>query len=106
MKPQDRTSPKHRIDPASLNILYTSNDPHSETWSVATFRWLSDGKWIECTGICWNGDLNNPKDVGWPNSRNQGTWFIVPHMLAPNVKAFAETMAVFVATAKKAAKAA
>ena len=104
MKPQDRTSPKNRIDPATLHILFTSSDPDNGTWSVAKFNWW-DNAWVECIGLAWNGDLNNPKDVGWPNSRNQGTWFIVPNMLAPNVKAFAETMAVFVA-ATKAAKAA
>jgi hypothetical protein len=96
MKPTDRFSPKNRIDPATLRVIHTSRDG---LWSIAIFNWWDEtNKWIEVVGMCWNGDPNNPSDVGYPNSRQSGTWFIVPDALAPHVRAFAQSMAIFAAT--------
>jgi hypothetical protein len=101
MQPHDRLSPKAYIDPASLRVAHTSSDG---AWSIAEFNWWEGNAWVPYIGIAWNGDLNNPKDVGWPNSRNQGTWFCVPPALAPFVKAYAQSMAILAAaTGRKAA---
>jgi hypothetical protein len=81
MKPQDALSPRDRLDPNSLKVIFTSNN---RWWSLATMLW--DGE--EALGIRWNGDLNDPNDKGNPRSHCQGTWFILPNEMAFFAKAF------------------
>jgi exopolysaccharide biosynthesis polyprenyl glycosylphosphotransferase len=62
MKPEDVLSPRNRLDPNTLDVIFTSHDYHS--WSVAKMNW--DG--ADRLGFRWNGDLNDPKDKGNPIS--------------------------------------
>jgi hypothetical protein len=49
--------------------------------SLAKFEWWDSTEWVDAVGLCWNGDINDPNDKGWPNSRNQGTWILLPEAL-------------------------
>lgn len=71
MKPQDALSPRNRLDPGSLNVIYTAPDG---SWSLAEMIWDGDPR----VGCRWNGDINDPEDKGNPRSHGQGTWFILP----------------------------
>jgi hypothetical protein len=57
-------------------------------WSVAEMNW--DGR--RRVGIRWNGDLDDPSDLGNPRSRNYGTWFVLPDELGGSAEAFATAM--------------
>jgi hypothetical protein len=116
MNPKDATSPRDRMWPGSLKVIYTSNDTQ---WSLAEMRWRDrDGdyndpeSWFDAVGLRWNGDINNPDDKGSPRSHNQGTWTILPTPLAALARAFvagmiseaeAEAKATLAAEAAKAA---
>lgn len=78
MKPEDALSPLGRLEPGTLNVIYTSPDG---AWSLARMVW--DG--APRLGCRWNGDINNPADKGNPSSRGHGTWFILPDELVPVV---------------------
>jgi hypothetical protein len=70
LHPSDALSPKWRIDPGSIKVIFTNDD-----WAVATM--IYDGR--EATGIRWNGDITNRNDLGYPSARgSNGAWFILP----------------------------
>lgn len=72
MHPTDAHSPKWRIEQGTINVVYT----HPSTdWSVATMTY---DEIPGCVGIRWNGDINNPADLGYPSARGNGAWFILP----------------------------
>lgn len=78
MHPSDALSPKWRIEPGSINIIYANDD-----WAVATM--IYDGR--PATGIRWNGDINNRNDLGYPSARgSNGAWFILPEPIDTMVK--------------------
>ena len=35
----------------------------------------------DCIGVRWNGDLNNPKEIGYPRHADYPTWFVLPEYL-------------------------
>jgi hypothetical protein len=88
MHPKDALSPRDRIWPGSLKVLYISKDDYS--WSLAAMRWRDDpdddyndpNSWRDAIGIRWNGVTADPDDKGNPRSHNQGMWFILPDAMA------------------------
>lgn len=90
MKPQDALSPRNRIGPGTLKILYTA--PNGD-WSLAEMVWDEEPR----VGCRWNGDINDPEDKGNPRSHSQGTWFILPDEIgfpiASLIKTFSRTYA-------------
>jgi hypothetical protein len=90
MHPKDALSPRDRIWPGSLQVIYISKD---RWWSLATMRWLhgddhnDPNSWGDALGCRWNGDINDPDDKGNPRSHGQGTWFILPDPLAALARA-------------------
>ncbi|RYF04152.1 MAG: hypothetical protein EOO77_30040 [Oxalobacteraceae bacterium] len=71
MNPWNARSPKSRMDAFSLNVIHTDA---ADGWSVAELMW--DGR--ARIGLRWDGDLNNPLDLGNPASHGHGMWFIMP----------------------------
>ena len=62
MHPTDAHSPKWRIEQGTIDVVYT----HPSTdWSVATMTY---DEVPGCVGIRWNGDINNPADLGYPRA--------------------------------------
>ncbi len=82
MRPQDALSPRNRIAPGSLNVIFTAANGE---WSVAEMVW--DGK--RSFGVRWNGDINDPDDKGNPRSHANGTWFILPDEIGQPISALA-----------------
>lgn len=39
----------------------------------------------KCLGIRWNGDQNNPKDVGYPKQGKYPLWFVLPKWIKRQV---------------------
>jgi len=74
MHPRDAKSPAWRIAPGSIEIVHINAD-----WSLATMTY--DGV-EDSVGIRWNGDIENPTDLGYPNARSNGAWFILPDGIA------------------------
>ena len=35
----------------------------------------------KCLGIRWNGDSNNPKDIGFPSQGKYPLWFVLPEWI-------------------------
>jgi hypothetical protein len=85
MKPQDALSPRNRLDPTSLDVIFTSKN---DWWSLATMTW--DGQ--SALGIRWNGDINDPDDKGNPRSHGQGTWFVLPDEISFFASAFVDAI--------------
>ena len=87
MHPTDAVSPRDRIKEGSLRVLYISED---KGWSVATMLWRdghSDKVYEEATGFRWNGDINDPKDLGMPSAHGHGTWIICPGLIGDLIMA-------------------
>jgi hypothetical protein len=79
MHPHDALSPKWRIEPGSIKVIYSNND-----WALADITY--DG--VPRTGIRWNGDINDRNDLGYPSARgSNGAWFMLPDELTVIVKA-------------------
>jgi hypothetical protein len=81
VNPTQVYSPRNSIAPGSLRVIYTSN---CSGWSIAQLVW--DG--APALAIRWNGDLNDPKDLGHPRSHQHPTWFILPETIAHVVRGF------------------
>ena len=81
MHPLDATSPKWRIAQGTIDVIYIH--PSNE-WSLATMTY--DGH--PALGMRWNGDLNDPRDLGYPSARGNGAWFIVPPEVEPMMRAY------------------
>ena len=84
MRPQDALSPRDRIGPNSLNVVYTAP---SGDWSLAEMLWDGDS----AIGCRWNGSINDPDDKGNPRAHNHGTWFILPSEIGVPLLALAQT---------------
>ncbi len=84
MKPQDALSPRNRLDPGSLNVIYTAPDG---SWSLGEIIWDGDPR----VGCRWNGDINDPEDKGNPRSHGQGTWFVLPDEIGIPLASLTET---------------
>jgi hypothetical protein len=81
--PTTVVSPRKRI--RSHVVLYNSG---RGGWSAALLDCV-DGEWL---GVRWNGSEDWP-GVGNPQSHRRGTWFFVPHELAPVVRERVEQLA-------------
>ena len=40
-----------------------------------------DGNQKKCLGCRWDGDINNPNDIGYPRQGKYPTWFVLPDAL-------------------------
>jgi len=92
VNPSTVISPRSRLEPGTLRILYTSANKH---WSMAEFGWsdIDDpGNYEMAIGLRWNGDVNDPNDLGNPRSHSHPTWFILPDVIASLAKAFVEAI--------------
>ena len=91
MHPSLVTSPAKRI--RNLGRWYI--DPRG-WWSVREMEWLDeDGvTWNHAIGCRWNGDLNNQKEIGHPNSFNNAVWFILPEPFSQMAAALIEAAGV------------
>ena len=76
MRPEHVESPRNRIAPDTLQVMYTHK---SGDWSLA--RMTYDGI-PNRMGCRWNGDLNDFESKGNPRSHGHGTWFILPDDVA------------------------
>lgn len=85
MHPSQVVSPRDRLEAATLKIIYI--DPSKE-WSIATMTY-DEGPAV---GLRWNGDINNPKDTGYPNRGEYGQWFILPAAVAALVLALVNAL--------------
>ena len=84
MRPEDAQSPRNRIEPGSIRVIYT--DPQG-WWSLAEMTY--DGE--PAVGCRWNGELDDADDKGHPRSHAQGTWFVLPEPLAQPIAAMVKT---------------
>ncbi|MBF0872110.1 MULTISPECIES: hypothetical protein [Acetobacteraceae] len=78
MHPSKVLSPKSHIAPSSLKVFYIHPDGW---WSLARMHY--DGE--ERIGIRWNGEIDNPSDLGHPVSTGHATWFLLPTELGEPV---------------------
>lgn len=77
MNPWNAKSPTSRL--RDLLVLHTEQSNPDLIWSIAQMTWdQSEGIY----GCRWDGDLNNPDDLGNPVSHGRGTWFILPKEVA------------------------
>ena len=72
MNPQDANPQNFQH---SGNIIYTSPDGF---FSIARGHWGEDREGTTRLAIRWNGDINNPKEIGHPNVRGYPMWFQLP----------------------------
>lgn len=77
--PKEVVSPKSRLKgPIDVIAEHRVGDERAWPYSVARFKWDR----ANAVGIRWDGDPDNPNDVGTPQSRGLPTWFILPAELA------------------------
>lgn len=74
VNPLTVTSPKGRITPGSINVLY---DGGAGSWSLVRLIWDNKPR----VAIRWNGRASDDK-VGNPQSRGLPTWFVLPEEIA------------------------
>jgi hypothetical protein len=87
VNPSQVKSPLNRIEPGSVRVVYTAN---SGGWSVTKLNWWDEAtsSYDPALAIRWNGELNDPNDLGHPRSHGHPTWFILPTPIALLVQAF------------------
>lgn len=68
MNPRDVVSPKYKM--TLIEVLYENED-----YAIASLLWENKLR----IGIRWNG---KGEKTGYPNSRGQATWFILPKAVA------------------------
>lgn len=85
--PKEVVSPKSRLT-GPIEVIAEHRAENERTWpySVARFKWDR----APAVGIRWDGDPDNPNDVGTPQSRGLPTWFILPAELAEVVVDYLE----------------
>ena len=66
--PEDVLSPREKV--SNLRVIYSGNEGEL---AIATMTY---GGTANEVGIRWNGD--DKDELGYPKSRNQAVWFIVP----------------------------
>jgi hypothetical protein len=69
--PSDVTSPRSRLEPGSLSVIYISED---KKWSLAEMIYDGEAR----VGCRWNGDIDDPSDKGHPRSHGEAVWFTLP----------------------------
>lgn len=85
--PKEVVSPKSRLTgPIEVIAEHRKEDERALPYSVARFKWER----VPAVGIRWDGDPDNPNDVGTPQSRGLPTWFILPAELAEVVVEYLE----------------
>jgi hypothetical protein len=84
MRPQEALSPRDRLRPGSLDVIYTERDGK---WSLARMDWDGERR----VGCRWNGEISDPNDKGNPRSHSQGTWFILPNEIGEPLARLVET---------------
>ncbi len=72
MRPQDANPENFQHDG---NIIYTSPD---NFFSIARGYWSGDQIGTTRIAMRWNGDINNPSDLGYPNIFGRPMWFQLP----------------------------
>lgn len=83
MHPSKVISPKSRLEASSLDVFYTHPDGW---WSLARMKYDQENR----IGIRWNGNIENPDDLGNPVSTGHATWFILPVELGEPISQFAK----------------
>jgi len=78
VRPETVYSPKDRIEPNSLVILYTKEG--NSSFSIASLNWKSEGwnEYKQRIAIRWNSETG----IGQPQSCGYPTWFILPTEIA------------------------
>jgi hypothetical protein len=80
MNPLDVDSPKPKtgkpgIEPGSIHVIITREaETPGKTWSMAEM--MRGGR--RRIGVRWDGDPNDPDDLGHPSVHGNATWFVLP----------------------------
>ena len=80
VKPETVDSPKGVV--RVVEVLYDAGPDADRSWSAADLTWRGN----PALGIRWNGEADEPRGVGSPQSRGHATWFIVPEDLEDAVR--------------------
>lgn len=70
MNPENANPKNFEVD----RIVFTSENGD---FSIAVGYWVEDE--MERYAMRWNGDLNNPDDIGYPSVRGNPMWFQLPY---------------------------
>lgn len=86
--PKDVVSPKTKLTgPIEVVAEHRKESEFAGSYSVARFKWER----VPSVGIRWDGDPEDEKDVGNPQSRGLPTWFVLPAELAAVIVEYLET---------------
>lgn len=81
MNPKDVNPGNFKVN----RIVYTSP---KDDFSIAIGEWTEDE--MNRFALRWNYDINNPDDIGFPNSHGHPVWFQLPYDIRDMLKVLIE----------------